>query len=127
MPRPRAVRYVLWRTFCLSTDVAGARAMASPPIQAGRDILRAFKSRMADFLRPSGAGPKQGQEMGAEFYDKAFESVTSYHKHYTESEYYFLWTVIVDRIRRAKSTSILEIGCGPGQLARAIHDAIPRI
>ena len=32
-------------------------------------------------------------------------------------------TVIVDRLRRIKPKAILEIGCGPGQLAAAIRDA----
>lgn len=34
----------------------------------------------------------------------------------------FVWTVIADRVLRAKVKSILEIGCGPGQLACLIRD-----
>ena len=43
-------------------------------------------------------------------------------KHYTESRYYPLWTVIADRIARADVRSILDVGCGPGQVAQLLYD-----
>jgi len=42
--------------------------------------------------------------------------------HYSESEYYFIWTVIADRIVTSGVKFILEIGCGPGQLACLLRD-----
>lgn len=67
-------------------------------------------------LRPeSNAGP--AIEQGAEWYDQAFQSAPEYALPYYRSHYYFMWTVIVDRIRRGGHKQVLEIGCGPGQLA----------
>ena len=56
-------------------------------------------------------------ECGPDWYDRAYTDAQTYHDHYARSSYYPLWTVIVDRIRRDKLRRILEIGCGPGQLA----------
>jgi SAM-dependent methyltransferase len=63
------------------------------------------------------------REVGAEYYDKRFLSDEHWGEHYTQSCYYFIWTVCIDRLRRSNPVRILEIGCGPGQLAAAIHDA----
>lgn len=61
------------------------------------------------------------QERGAGWYDRVFSQPgTIYHVHYTKSPYYFIWTVIADRIPR--SASILEIGCGTGQFASFLSD-----
>ena len=61
-------------------------------------------------------------EMGPDFYDKAFEENDDWRSHYTQSEYYYLWSVILDRVNRGEFKNILEIGCGSGQLAKAIDD-----
>ena len=61
-------------------------------------------------------------EKGAEWYDGTFERNDRWMSHYTTSGYYFLWTVILDRIQRQGVHSILEIGCGSGQLACLIRD-----
>lgn len=77
-----------------------------------------FKNRL-------GFSPQASQhgEQSAVYYDKAFLNNPDWENHYTASPYYFLWTVIVDRLRRRGSAGILEIGCGPGQLASAICDS----
>lgn len=67
--------------------------------------------------------PIQYGEKNADFYDRTFSEDQSWRSHYTQSPYYFCWTVILDRLRRAGSKSILEIGCGSGQLALAIYEA----
>lgn len=59
---------------------------------------------------------------GSDWYDRAYRSVAEYHVRYPRSRYYFLWTVIVDRLRRDSIRSVLEIGCGPGQLAAFLMD-----
>ena len=64
---------------------------------------------------------KEG-EKPAEWYDVSFEKNDHWKQHYSLSRYYFIWAVISDRIVRAGIDSILEIGCGPGQLACLIRD-----
>jgi SAM-dependent methyltransferase len=72
-------------------------------------------------LRPESA-PAAGREESAGFYDALYRSTPVYHEPYQKSFYYFLWSVIVDRIRRAGVKRVLEIGCGPGQLASYLLD-----
>ncbi len=70
---------------------------------------------------------KEGRERGPEFYDRTFLHREHWRRHYTESRYYALWTVIADRIARAGVTSVLDIGCGPGQVASLLRDkGLPR-
>jgi SAM-dependent methyltransferase len=64
-----------------------------------------------------------GTEQGPEFYDQTFHENPEWRAHYTTSMYYPVWTLIVDRVRRAGARSALEIGCGSGQLAAALHAA----
>ena len=61
-------------------------------------------------------------EKDAIWYDKSFDKSNIWKKHYSLSDYYFLWTVIADRIARSGNKSILEIGCGSGQLACLLRD-----
>ena len=68
------------------------------------------------------AGRSHGSERSADWYDRTFESVGEWRLHYSESPYYFLWTVIVDRLLRANARRVLDIGCGPGQLACLLRD-----
>lgn len=61
-------------------------------------------------------------EQKAGFYDEKFETHPEYAKHYTESVYYPIWTVLADRLRPLDAAEIVELGCGPGQLAQLLHD-----
>jgi 2-polyprenyl-3-methyl-5-hydroxy-6-metoxy-1,4-benzoquinol methylase len=56
-----------------------------------------------------------GEEHTADWYDRKFAETLTYHGPFQDSPYYFLWTVIADRLRGVKR--VLEIGCGTGQLA----------
>jgi len=67
--------------------------------------------------------PEPPGEKGPDFYDRTFFEDANWRGHYTQSVDYYIWTVIVDRVRRRKPRSILEIGCGSGQLAHAIYDS----
>lgn len=90
----------------------------APPI-----ILRSASAMFASRHRAT-TGTEQGGEKGAEWYDASFDACEHWSQHYSESEYYFLWSVIADRIARSNAGSILEIGCGTGQLACVIRDRI---
>jgi 2-polyprenyl-3-methyl-5-hydroxy-6-metoxy-1,4-benzoquinol methylase len=65
---------------------------------------------------------QEGTEASSDWYDNAFSTVEEYRLHYTESQYYFLWTVIADRVRKQNLGSILDLGCGPGQFALFMRD-----
>jgi len=69
--------------------------------------------------------PKKGNKVsvGCDYYNAAFSHSEEWKAHYTKSSYYFIWTVILDRLRAIKPQAVLEIGCGPGQLASAMHEA----
>ena len=74
-------------------------------------IQRVF-SKLKRRLAPAPVG-----QADANWYDQLYSSVAVYHCPYYESHYYFLWAVIADLLRRAGTRRVLEIGCGPGQLA----------
>jgi ubiquinone/menaquinone biosynthesis C-methylase UbiE len=61
-------------------------------------------------------------EKTAEWYNTMYESKFEYHKHYTESGYYFLWTIIAERMKRKGVRRILDLGCGPGQFGSMLYD-----
>lgn len=88
----------------------------TPPI-----ILRGAKALLSPKAEKC-ARQDDGQEKRPEWYDASFEQSTHWRSHYSESEYYFLWAVIADRIVRENVESILEIGCGTGQLACLLRD-----
>jgi len=60
-----------------------------------------------------------GAEQDSSWYDKAFIDNHHWKSDYNQSPYYFLWTVIIDRVvnRKEEMPSILDLGCGAGQLA----------
>ncbi|NIP92150.1 MAG: class I SAM-dependent methyltransferase, partial [Akkermansiaceae bacterium] len=65
-----------------------------------------------------------GSEQPAEFYDVAYREREGYRQHYTKSVYYFLWCVIMDRLRGATVSKMVDIGCGPGQFAALVRDTL---
>jgi 2-polyprenyl-3-methyl-5-hydroxy-6-metoxy-1,4-benzoquinol methylase len=70
--------------------------------------------------RPHDAVPDVHGVAGADWYDAAYSATTSYHQPFWSSEYYAIWCVIADRIRQAGLKHVLDIGCGPGQLASCL-------
>lgn len=66
--------------------------------------------------------PCTGVEEDPAFYDKSFLDHAHWRLHYTESQYFPMWTIIAGRIYRSPVRSILDIGCGPGQVAQLLRD-----
>lgn len=58
-----------------------------------------------------------GRERASEYYDGIYTVSEEYRKPYYESKYYFMWCVLVDRMRLNGSEVVLDVGCGPGQFA----------
>ncbi|MDZ8188330.1 MAG: class I SAM-dependent methyltransferase [Nostoc sp. ChiSLP02] len=65
---------------------------------------------------------EKGFERTSDYYDRRCLELDNWRIHYSKTEYYPLWSVIVDRIQRANVKSLLEIGCGGGQLATLMRD-----
>lgn len=57
-----------------------------------------------------------------EWYNEAFSTVAEYRAPYWNSRYYFAWAVIGDRLVKSGNESVLEVGCGTGQLAQLLLD-----
>src|SRR5438067_3176677 len=104
--RRRAHREILGRT----SDLSGAAMRA----------VRSVARRLGLLTEPPGP---TGIERDSAWYDGFYtEDDEEYRRPYPQSRYYFLWAVIVDRVRRSGLRSVLEIGCGPGQLAAFLLD-----
>jgi trans-aconitate methyltransferase len=68
-------------------------------------------------------GPARGWgERPATWYDDIYRSDPEYGRHYTQSRYYPLWSVVADRLVRSGAKRILDLGCGPGQFALLLAD-----
>jgi SAM-dependent methyltransferase len=79
-----------------------------------------LKSMLRDFTPPivrRVVRTVMAKERKADWYDKVFKESTEYDCHYIKSHYYFIWCVILDRVMRSGAQSVLDIGCGPGQVA----------
>ena len=77
--------------------------------------------RFAAKLNSSSANGHMGhREESAAYYDNVYSTVSAYHVPYWRSHYYFLWTVIADRLRSRGVQRVLEVGCGSGQLAELL-------
>ena len=95
-----------------------AREIVPPFIFRGaRLLVRALSHENANGMK---AEPTR--EKPAEWYDSVYESSAEYNKHYTKSVYYFLWTVVVDRMMRCRVARVLDLGCGPGQFGAMLYD-----
>lgn len=63
----------------------------------------------------------------ATWYNDVYAESPEYAQHYSDSFYYPIWKRIVGKLSKAGSQSLLEIGCGSGQFAQAMCDALPAI
>ena len=74
-------------------------------------------------LRPPSGQRRQQGEQAQECYDEAFKVAETYQVHDSDSEYYPIWTVVIDRLRLAGSQRMLDIGCAPGLFVQALLEA----
>jgi SAM-dependent methyltransferase len=91
---------------------AFGKALAPP-------ILLSMMKACGRFLRRRDVEPA---ERSPAWYDRSFSRTIEPHRHYTESEHYFLWSVIAQLMIRDGVRSILDLGCGSGQLALLLRD-----
>lgn len=83
--------------------------------------MKSLIKRTVRRLRGEAAPPLEGTA-GPDWYDQAYRALRKYRQPYWKSLYYPLWTVIADRVRRGRAARVLDIGCGPGQLASCLFD-----
>ena len=92
----------------------------TPPVllrAASKARARAFTSRAPE------SGAVLAHEVGPEWYDESFESNAHWSFHYTRSPWYYIWTVLTDRIIGGEpAAKVLDIGCGSGQMAQMLFD-----
>jgi SAM-dependent methyltransferase len=88
----------------------------TPPVVM-RAIDRSRARRVAD-TRTS----VLSHEAGPEFYDGTFEAKDHWRVHYSNSPWYYIWTVLTDRLTSGDDPAVLDIGCGSGQLAKMLSD-----
>jgi 2-polyprenyl-3-methyl-5-hydroxy-6-metoxy-1,4-benzoquinol methylase len=62
------------------------------------------------------------KEMPSSYYENHFTENRGFQVHYKESHYYVAWTQVLTFLRKINPSSILEIGCGTGQLAEYLKD-----
>lgn len=91
-----------------------------PPV-VWRGLAKMKKAKRQRDLRKRAV--QYGTEQPAAFYDHIYDNSEHWSEHYTESFYYPIWTVIGDRLLRMGATRILDIGCGPGQVACLLRDS----
>jgi SAM-dependent methyltransferase len=78
--------------------------------------------RRAIVARPTSQVSEHGSERNSSWYDERYPNNPTYLCHYAESGYYAIWCVLVDRIKPETIRCLLDIGCGPGQLACFLGD-----
>jgi SAM-dependent methyltransferase len=61
-------------------------------------------------------------EAGPDFYDDSFEARKFWRWHYSRSPWYYIWTVLGDRLVHMDDPSVLDVGCGSGQIAEMLKD-----
>ncbi len=66
--------------------------------------------------------PARFGQQDAAWYDETYATTQHYRQHYTASHYYFLWSVIADRMMHQRPARVLDIGCGPGQFGALLRD-----
>jgi len=63
-----------------------------------------------------------GREVPASYYEDHFTENKGFQVHYKQSYYYVAWTQVIVFLKKINPVSILEIGCGTGQLAEYLRD-----
>ena len=68
----------------------------------------------------AGANFISSKSKPSQWYDEVYKHSDEYHKNFHESNYWSIWSRIIDLISKDNHKNILEIGCGSGQLALAV-------
>lgn len=69
-----------------------------------------------------------GEIKNSEYYDNAYKERANYKCHYKKSEYFSLWTKVIEVLKNIEIEYpfILELGCGTGQFSHYLYDEMFR-
>lgn len=84
----------------------------------------ATRSARDELLRQLRSGSRSAS---AAYYDAVFADSAKYQKSGLESEYAAVWQRITRALRERGASSVLDLGCGPGQFAEFIAAELPAI
>jgi tetratricopeptide (TPR) repeat protein len=86
---------------------------------------RSLAWQIADLERRIAQRGSESLEATVDYYDDVFTDQESYHEHWRASPYAGAWEAIIAQLRDRKVELILDLGCGPGQFAQAVHELLP--
>jgi SAM-dependent methyltransferase len=72
--------------------------------------------------RKSASDGTSRPEKPAAWYDRVFSSSAVYAQHYAQTPYYPGWATLANRFLQSGRSSIVDLGCGPGQFACLLRD-----
>jgi SAM-dependent methyltransferase len=101
--------------------VAPARSAKAWVRECTPPVLYRAAARTRSRLRADAPGARL-EDADADWYDHSFATHEHWQAHYSRSPWYYIWTVIVDRLLRMGRPAVLDIGCGPGQFAALLRD-----
>ena len=70
-------------------------------------------------------GTAHAKAPGSAYYDEVYARALHYRAHWGQSHYATLWRGIVSVLQAYSTESVLEIGCGTGQLAACLKELLP--
>ncbi|MCK4818128.1 methyltransferase domain-containing protein, partial [bacterium] len=104
---------------------ASGRAFRAEPRPSGYRASIEYADSQEFYSQEDRVRNRRKKEKNPNFYDELFSSggwQNEYHKHYTESIYYSAWSRALEWIKQIPNPKIIEVGCGPGQLANMFFD-----
>jgi predicted TPR repeat methyltransferase len=84
---------------------------------------RADRDELQRLAAGGGAGALAVEKTGR-WYDTIYEYSDKYRADYRNSVYWPVWQRVLEKLAEFEAPAIIEIGCGPGQLAAAIRDRL---
>lgn len=105
----------------------GNLANAKAAFSRANDILpqRKLDWMVTDIEYRISSGRENSVEATACFYDDVFSGRDQYKVHWKDSAYVESWRQIIKIMQLNAATSILDLGCGPGQFGACVNDLYP--
>jgi tetratricopeptide (TPR) repeat protein len=121
--RQARVHAALGRLLAKGDDIGAAIEHLERAVELDGDQAdwRADRDALQRLAAGQAAAPA-GSTKTADWYDTVYEHSGKYRVSYRDSVYWPVWQRVLEKLADLGRPAIIEIGCGPGQLAAAIHD-----